>query len=490
MIQFLIGRESELKILERFLHSNVSEFLVIYGRRRVGKTFLVREFFEGKEVIFFDVAGAKDAPLKEQIKHFTKRVGEVFYKKARLVPGKNWDEAFELLTNAVNGTETNKKIILFFDEFPWMATKNSRVLQGLDYYWNQYWSKNNRIKLIICGSSASWIIEKIVNNKGGLHNRLTRNIFLEPFNLLQTKKFLENISVNLTNKQITELFMVMGGIPYYLSKLEGDLSSTQLIEKLAFKKKNFLLEEFDNLFSSLFNEATIYIDVIRLITSHRYGIGQEELLKKMGKALKGKGGIEKFKALQDASFIMGFKPHLHKTRGIYYRVIDEYCMFYFHWIEPVKNTLLKKSLIGGYWDKLKAKQSWYSWAGLAFESVCYEHLPQITKALSINPTAIPNTWRYVPKEGTNEQGAQIDLLFDRDDDSITICEIKYSNDPFVITKECAEKLKQKIEIFRRITRTNKQIFISMISANGVKPNQYSAELISRVVTLNDLFIEV
>ena len=487
----VIGREAELAILEEFLSTHSPEFLAIYGRHRVGKTFLIRKFFEGKDVIFFDVTGAKDVSLKEQIKHFTRQIGKVFYnyRRARLEPGKNWDETFELLTEAIEDVKGEKKIALFFDEFPWMATKNSKLLQNLDYYWNQHWSKNDRIKLIICGSSASWIIEKIVNNKGGLHNRLTRNLYLEPFNLAKTKEFLRSLLVNLTNKQILQLFMVMGGIPFYLMKIGKNLSATQIIEKLAFKQKSFLLDEFDNLYASLFNDSGVFIEIVREIASFRYGVGQEDLLKKIGKILQGKGGIEKLKALQDANFIMSFKPLFHKTRGIYYRVIDEYSLFYFYWIEPVKDSLLKKSLLVGYWDKLKIKPAWNTWAGLAFESVCYEHLPQITNALSLSQTAIPSTWRYVPRKGSNEQGAQIDLLFDRDDDSITICEIKYSDKPFTITKEYAKKLQQKLEIFKKITRTNKQLFIALISANGVKKNKYSEELLSGVVTLNDLFNE-
>ncbi len=489
MANVIIGREPELDILEDCLSTDSPEFLAIYGRRRVGKTFLIRKFFEGKDIIFFDVTGAKDTALKNQIKHFTSQIGKVFYnyRRARLVPGKNWDETFELLTEAVEGVESSKKIVLFFDELPWMATKNSKLLQNLDYYWNQHWSKDNRIKLIVCGSSASWIIEKIVNNKGGLHNRLTRNICLEPFNLAQTKRFLQNMSVKLNDKQILQLFMVMGGIPFYLKFVRNNLSATQIVENLAFSKKSFLLEEFDNLYSSLFNNSDVFVEIVREIASFRYGVGQEALLKKLGKTLQGKGGVEKLKALQDANFILSFKPLFHKTRGIYYRVIDEYTLFYLHWIEPVKDSLLSRSLITGYWDKLKIKPAWNSWAGLSFESVCYGHLPQITKALCLSPTAIPSTWRYVPRKGSNDQGAQIDLLFDRDDDTITICEIKYSDKPFVITKEYAKKLQQKVDTFKKVTRTNKQIFIVLISANGIKKNKYSDELISGIVTLGDLF---
>ncbi len=491
MTSAVIGREAELDILEEFLSTDSPEFLAIYGRRRVGKTFLIRKFFSEKDVIFFDVTGTKDASLKEQIKHFTRQIGKIFYnyRRERLIPGKNWDETFELLTEVIEDVNDSKKVVLFFDEFPWMATKNSKLLQNLDYYWNQHWSKNDKVKLIICGSSASWIIEKIVNNKGGLHNRLTRNIYLEPFNLAQTKGFLKNLSINLTNKQVLQLFMVMGGIPFYLIKIEKNLSATQVIERLAFKQKSFLLNEFDNLYASLFKNSDVFVEIVREIASFRYGIGQEALLKKIGKALQGKGGVEKLKALQDGHFIMSFKPLFHKTRGIYYRVIDEYSLFYFYWIEPVKDSLLKKSLLAGYWDKLKIKPAWNTWAGLAFESVCYEHLPQITKALNLSPTAIPSTWRYVPKKGSNEQGAQIDLLFDRDDDSITICEIKYSDKPFTITKEYSRKLQQKLEIFKKVTRTNKQLFIVIISANGIKKNKYSGELINGVVTLDDLFKE-
>ena len=483
----VVGREEELNILSQFLSSNVPEFLGMYGRRRIGKTFLIRHFFADKDVIFFDVTGTKDGPLSEQIKHFSKQIGKVFYKSARLEVGKNWDETFELLTNTIEALEHHKKIVLFFDEFPWMATKNSRLLQNLDYYWNQHWSKNNKVKLIICGSSASWIIDNIVNNKGGLHNRLTRTICLEPFNLKDTKRFLNHLSIKLNNQQILQLYMVTGGVPYYLSKIEKGLSATQNIEKLAFKKKSFLLEEFSNLFSALFSDPDTCIKIMRTIAARRYGIGQEQLLKKMGKALQGKGGLQILKALQDAGFITSFKPHFHRMKGIYYKVIDQYSLFYFYWIEPVKHTLLKKNLVTGYWDKTQSSAAWHSWAGYAFESICYEHISQISKALELSPTAIPNTWRYVPRKDSKEQGAQIDLLFDRDDDSITICEIKYTAKPFVIDKQYAEKLNKKIEIFKKTMRLHKQIFLAIISVNGLQKTLYSEAMVHNIITINDLF---
>lgn len=483
----MIGRKEELNTLKEMLQSNNSEFLAIYGRRRVGKTFLIISFFEKEDVIFFNVTGVKDGSMSEQINHFTKQIGNAFYKGAKLKQGKNWDETFEILTEAIEASTNDKKIILFFDEFPWMATPNSRLLQNLAYYWNQHWSRNKRIKLIICGSSASWIINKIINNKGGLHNRLTRNIYLAPFKLADTKQYLHSLGIKLNNKQILQIYMVIGGIPYYLSKIEKGLSAAQNIDKLAFRRKCFFLEEFDNLFASLFNDYKVSIEIVHTIAKHRYGIGQEELLKKMGKALHGKGGLEKLKALQDTNFIISFTPYSHSKRGIYYKVIDQYCLFYFDWIEPIKNTLLEKGFSGKYWEKIQESPAWHSWSGYAFESICYEHISQISKALGLTTTAIPNTWRKTSKKGSREQGAQIDLLFDRDDDSITICEIKYTDQAFSIDKQYAELLKRKIAVFKEATRTSKEIFLCFISASGLNKSIYSEDMVDGVVTLDDLF---
>ncbi|HBG34007.1 MAG TPA: AAA family ATPase [Holosporales bacterium] len=483
----IVGRKKELAILKQMLTSKASEFLAIYGRRRVGKTFLIRSFFEEQNVLFFNTTGAKDGLLAEQIRHFTKEIGRVFYKGVQLKEPKDWDATFEMLTDAFKVIPKAKKIVLFFDEFPWMASKNSRLLQTLEYYWNQHWSRDKRIKLVICGSSASWIIEKIVNNKGGLYNRLTRNIYLEPFNLKDTRRFLTSLGVKLNDEQVLQIYMVTGGIPYYLSKVERGLSAAQNIEKLAFQRKSFLAEEFDNLFSSLYENHGDYVDIVRFIASRRYGIGQEEILKHMGKSQYGKMGLKKLKDLQDSNFIISFKSHFHTKRGIYYQVIDEYTLFYLDWIEPIKSTLLTKGAMSGYWEKQQSLASWHSWAGYAFEAVCYKHLSQISQTLNMSPTAVPNTWRYVPRNGKKKQGAQIDLLFDRDDDTITICEIKYTDQPYVIDKQEAALLKRKIAVFKERTRTKKQIFLAIISANGLKKTIYSEDMVNGLVTLDDLF---
>lgn len=485
----ILGREEEIKRLKRLLQSDVPEFLAVYGRRRVGKTFLIRNYFlKNKDTVFFDAMGSQNTSMQDQISKFIGRIGEVFYGGANLATESGWQATFKILTDAVNNTSKHKKIVLFFDEFPWMVTKKSGLLQHLDYFWNQYWSRDSRIKLIICGSSASWIIDKIINNKGGLHNRITESILLEPFKLRATKRFFQSRGFDLNNKQIVDLYMVTGGIPYYLAKYQKGLSVAQNIQQIAFGKDAFLLGEFDNLFSSLFEKADIYVDVIRYIAKNRSGIAQEEIISQVNGISRGGEIIGKLRDLESAGFIKSFRPFSHKKRGKYYRVIDEYTLFYLRWIEPIKQTLFLQGTNAHYWENEMHTPAWASWSGYAFEAICYKHLLQISNGLQINPTSIPNAWRYIPKKESGHRGAQIDLLFDRQDNAITLCEIKYSEKPFVLDKDYVELLKRKADVFKEITKTRKQIFIALIAANGLKNNFYADSLLSSVITLDDLFV--
>jgi AAA+ ATPase superfamily predicted ATPase len=483
----LIGRDKEIKILDHMLTSKKPEFLALYGRRRVGKTYLIRQFFKDMDVIFFYVTGSKDGPLAEQIKHFTKQISQVFLNGLELGPTKTWDEAFEKLTKAFDHVPNDKKLVLFFDELPWMATRKSRLLQTLDYYWNQFWSDNPRIKLIVCGSAASWIIHKIIRNKGGLYNRITEKIHLEPFDLQGTKQFLYSMGIRLNHQQILLIYMVTGGIPYYLSKIKKGKSAIQIIEDLAFSKRAFLLEEFDDLFASLFDEGEIYRKIVEVIAKTPQGIGKRKLLETIGKFAVGSGGTRKLRDLEETGFIMAFKPLYHKKKGIYYRLSDEYILFYLKWIEPIRHNLQEQSLDAGNWQAMQNTPEWNSWLGYAFESVCYKHISFIRKALSLSPNALASSWRYVPRKNSKSRGAQIDLLFDRKDDAITLCEIKYSHEPFILKKEHVESLNRKIMVFKEQTRTKKQLFLSMICASGIKDNDYSETMISSTSTLDDFF---
>lgn len=483
----LLGRDIETKILEQFYCSNQAEFLAIYGRRRVGKTYLIKSFFKQKECVFFNVTGTKEGSYQDQIVHFTQRIGEVFLNNIIPESQVNWRGTFNLLKNAIDHVDKNKKIVIFMDELPWLATKRSKLLQMIDYYWNQYWSTDNRTKLVVCGSSASWIISNIIHNKGGLHNRVTCTIHLKPFTLSQTKKFLFENDVRLNNEHILKLYFMMGGIPFYLTKIEKGFSASQMIESLLAAPQSFFVDEFGKLFSSLFDNSEAYIKTVQLLADHREGLGERVLLAYLGKNFIGAKGKKILNDLEQTGFIMSFIPLYHQRQGKYYRLIDEYVLFYLQWIGPVKSELEKGALDSSYWQVLQETPEWYSWQGYAFESACYKHILNIKKALKLQPTALSSTWRYVPRKSEKQRGAQIDLLFDRKDNAISICEIKYTKEPFVITKDYFELLCHKIALFKERTQTPKQIFFVLISANGIKENAYSKKIVHNLLTQEDLF---
>jgi uncharacterized protein len=484
----LIGRETELLQLERFYASDKAEFLAIYGRRRVGKSFLIQAFYSKKSAVNFHVTGLKDGKLSEQIEVFTRVIGKTFYNGAELKNESKWLDVFEQLTRAIEKVAKNKKIILFFDELPWMATKKSKIIQALDHYWNRYWSTDPRIKLIACGSAASWIIENLIHNKGGLYNRITHQIELMPLTLCESKKFLTKKGVKLNNSQVLKLYMVMGGVPLYLDQVSKTLSVDQNIDEICFTRRGLLFNEFNKLFASLFEQKDVHEELIRIIASNRYGISQIDLMKKSSKSVGGRLK-KRLQELEDAGFVESFIPYQHKEKGIYFRVLDEYTLFYLKWLDPVWNKIKRRDSEKGYWLSKQHSQSWCSWSGYVFEAICFKHLRLIRKKLNITPGAEAGSWRYVPRKLESRQGAQIDLLFDREDDAITLCEIKHTLTPFTIDKAYAKALQEKVTVFKDQTNTSKQVFVSMIASSGIKRNLYADDLISTTVTLDDLFKE-
>jgi len=485
----IIGRRSELQELEDAFSTKKAEMIVLYGRRRIGKTFLINEFFSKKTGIYFHVTGVQDGLLNEQLEEFTIAIGKVFYKGATIAKPNSWMKALGELNKAIENAPKTKKIILFFDELPWMVTAKSRLLQALDYHWNHYWSKNPSVKLIICGSSASWIIKNIINNKAGLHNRYTRSLLIKPFSLQETRLYLHSKNIKLNNWQILQLYMVMGGIPHYLDKIKKGISATQIIDYLCFNENGILFSEFDKLFKSLFDDAKTYIELIRLIAKTREGVSRRYLEEKSQLSTKGGMLSERLNNLELAGFIKSFLPLHHQRQGLYYRVIDEYSYFYLKWIEPEKQTLIKYDIHNNYWMNKATMATFQTWMGYAFESVCYKHISQIRKALNIPTGAKVGAWRYAPKRGAPENGAQIDLLFERDDGTITLCEIKCTEMPFAIDKKYYQSLLNKMAVYQKVTRSIKQLFVAFISANGLKKTIYSEEIEPNLVVLEDLFKE-
>lgn len=483
----IIGRKHEKAMLDDAMNSPRAEFIAVYGRRRVGKTYLIKNHLQSKPCALFQMTGIYKGKLKTQLARFAKELGVAFYQNAPIKIPLDWMEAFESLTQALSNIPQDKKIVIFLDELPWLAGNKSGMMSALEYFWNRHWVDDTRIKLVVCGSAASWLIKRIIKNKGGLHNRVTRKIRLLPFDLKDTLQYLKHIGVACDLKQTLKIYMVMGGIPFYLNQLKSNYSIDQNIDALFFNPDGALFDEFDEVFASLFNNKEQYKELITLIGSMQSGI-RRSVLDKENK-LSGKGGrlTKRLEDLEYAGFITSYTPYGHKKFGQYYRLSDEYCYFYLKWMEPIRG-MVKQNKTENYWCSQINTPAYHQWLGYAFESVTFKHVSQIRKALNIGDGSFASSWRYSPRVGVLEKGAQIDLLLDRSDDAISICEIKYTDQPFSIDKQYAANLVNKVDVFKKITKTSKQLFLVIISANGLKETMYSAGLISQTISAEDFFL--
>lgn len=481
----IIGREKECQLLKSMYGSDEAEFLAVHGRRRVGKTFLIREYFRGKG-LFFEVVGIKNGSIDMQLHNFIGAMTGVFENnQVSLQASKNWHDAFKELTRLLKLQDPNQKIILFFDELPWMATKKSQFLQWLDHYWNAHWSQLPNLLLIVCGSAASWMLKKIVQAKGGLYNRLTGVLSLKPFSLFETNEYLQSRGVRLNQKQVLDIYMVMGGIPHYLKQIKKGKSAVQIVTDLCFSEDGLLYDEFSIVFESLFDNFEEHCKIIRAIAITNSGRSREQILSDSGLS---SGGTfhRRMQELIASGFVKSFRPYGKKTEK-YFKIIDEYTLFYLKQIEPFKQQS-DEMLIADYWAQKSSSSQWRATAGFLFEMICLKHSVQIYRALGLEKLICgAGTWRFVPKKGSTEAGSQIDLLFERTDGAFTIVEIKYSQNLYAIDKAYGQQLLKKLDVFAKKLKTDKQLFIAMVTTKGVKKNLWSEELVSGQVVLGDLF---
>lgn len=425
-----------------------------------------------------------------QLEIFAEALAKAFYPGIKIVPPKNWLEALRQLTAEIEKIPKNKHVVIFFDELPWLAHRKSNFLQALDHVWNTSWVYRKKLILIGCGSAASWMLEKLIYAKGGLHNRITATISLQPFSLKETQDYLTYRGINLNHQQVAQLYMVLGGIPQYLHSVRKGFSAAQNINALCFTKEGVLFDEFEKLFTSLYDSAEVYIDIIRAIAKNRHGISREELLNKVKSISDGGRLKSRLKGLEEAGFIASFTPIGRARKGTYYRIIDEYINFYLVWIEPARRQSHLSHIDKRFWETKAQTPGGLTWGGYAFEAICFKHVQAIRQALQIDKTiSIYGSWCYrLPKKELG-RGAQIDMLFDREDGCITLCEIKFSNKPYVITKDYAKELEHKRTTYVEQTGTKKQVFFVLIAANGLRENEYSQKLISQTITIEDLFKE-
>lgn len=482
-IERIVGRRAEQAVLERVARSDEPEFVAVYGRRRIGKTFLVREYFE-KEICF-EMVGVRGASISDQLENFANALDKVLGIGVRSQRPGSWIEAFQQLELFLESSIVQSRIgkrVVFIDELPWLNTPRSKFLASLEHFWNRWGAKQRNFVLVVCGSAASWMLQHIVRAKGGLHNRLTRRILLLPFTLRDAGDLLVSKGVKLTPLQTAELYMVMGGIPYYLNQAEPGRSAAQIIDKTCFSSQGFLRAEFDELLASLFDESAPHQSIVRTLSRKRQGLTRGEILKSLG--LKSGGSLSKRLAELEASgFISAQVPFGKKVNDALYRLSDEYCTFYFDWLEK----LGKASVTEGYWMSVQNTPRRAAWAGYAFEGLCMKHIPQLKQGLGIAGVVTTEApWRYVSSAETGIAGAQIDLLIDRRDSTINICEMKFSDAEFTIDKKYADDLRRKVSVFKQVTGTRKNVFLTLVTPFGLTDNAYAKELVANTLTLADL----
>lgn len=469
----LIGRYKEKEQLTNCLESDHSEFVIVYGRRRIGKTFLIKEFFKNKFTFYFVGAHNQDKDL--QLENFAYNLQKTA--QTPFAPKlDSWNSAFRELQNYIETLDGNAKKVIFFDEMPWMDTQKSGFVPALENFWNSWATFRSDILFIACGSATSWIVDKILKNQGGLHGRTTAEIYLRPFNLKETEEFLIKAGFVWDRFQIAQTYMTLGGVPYYYTLLNKRLSLTQNIDTLFFSSKNATLRvEFTELFASLFKNSDKYLLVVNLLSGRREGYTRSEISEKTG--ITGSGLTILLENLERCDFIFGYAKFNGGSSNIIYRISDFYTLFYYRFVSG--NTSRDKN----YWQNMLSNSAITSWQGFSFELLCFLHLQQIKNALGISGISTKSTtWR------SKDRSAQIDLVIERADRIINLCEIKFSQNEYSLSTQYAETVRRRAAHFIAETGTKYGICNTFITTYGIL-NGKGLSVVGNEITLDDMFKE-
>lgn len=471
----IIGREKELNILREATKSEYSTFIAVYGRRRIGKTFLVREAFNYDFV--FQHSGLFGGKRQQQLNGFVASLVDAGLKPER--KPKCWIEAFELLKTLIRTSRKRKKVI-FIDELSWMDTPKSDLMMALEFFWNSWASARKDIILIVCASATSWMLKKVIHNKGGLYNRLNHRLHIKSFTLSECEKIVKARNISFSRNQIAEFYMVVGGVPYYWTLLDKSLSMPQNIDAIIFDDDAPLKDEYRYLFSSIFNSPEPYLKIIEKLSEKKFGLTRAEIINAMGTSSNGKLSTI-LDDLESCGFIRRYQTFGKSTKDSVYQLVDNFIIFYHHFIKDNNHST-------NLWSRTYNTPKLNTWRGIAFERLCLEHVSQIKDAIGISGIESSDfSWSCSEDRNTGRSGAQIDLVINRNDATITVCEMKYYNDVYSIDKETEQSLRVKINDFIEVTHTQKSIMLTLVTTYGLKDNAHSA-IINSVVTLQDLFI--
>lgn len=478
--QRIIGREYEQHLLKDICDEKESRLIAVYGRRRVGKTYLVRQFFQDKFDFFF--TGSFETSMKVQLALFGGALAE-YSGMTRPVP-KTWFEAFDQLKSYLSESK-KKRLTVFLDELPWMETPKSNFLKAFSYFWNTWASRRDGMKLVVCGSATSWMLDKIIGDKGGLYGRSSRSIYIAPFNLYEVEQFLARRKGIVWNRyQVLEAYMILGGIPYYLDMLDKGLPFDKNIDTLFFRDGAPLKTEYNFLFRSLFKSSMVYQQVVEALAKKSKGLTLKEI-KEWLKSDDSGTLSEVLDNLCKCDFIRKYAAFGKKKNGMLYQLTDLFSLYYLKFIGG------QTGLDEHYWSNVKESVR-NTWSGYAFEQVCLHHISQIRSKLSINGV-LTNvcSWsspKQTDKDGTEWPGTQIDLLLCRADHVIDLCEMKYCNTLFTLTADYEQHLRERKDTFAHFTKTKDAIHTVLVTTYGLKENKYSGS-INATVTMDDLFLK-
>lgn len=468
-----IGRTEEVNELRSRFVSKRSEFVAIYGRRRIGKTCLVRTAFQ--QNFTFQVTALGNANLQQQLANFTLGLKKAFPVEEIKNPA-NWLEAFTDLVSMLEKTNDRRKVI-FFDELPWFDTPRSGFLSAFEHFWNSWASARKDILLIVCGSAASWMLNKLINNRRGLHNRVTARIKLRPFTLHECEIFMDSRDIPMDRYQLIQLYMVLGGIPFYWEEVKKGKSASQNINDICFQENGLLFHEFPNLFRSLFKDYQNHENIIQAIARKSKGLTWKEIVESANLPSAG-SSTRILNELVESGFLYKYVPFGKRKRNSLYQLVDFYSLFYIKFIKDVSPPAQ------GNWMAHLDSPDYRAWSGYAFELVALDHIQQIKHALGISgvQTAV-SSWRSM----SGKKGGQVDLVIDRRDQVINLCEMKFSINPFRIDRKYAGELRDKIGAFKSETGTRKSVFLTMITTYGLQKNNYSGALVQNDLTMDVLF---
>lgn len=472
----LIGRTQEIRELNEYHQSGKSEFLVVYGRRRVGKTFLIREHF--RDDFFFAHTGVANADMDIQLTEFNKSLKRARGDKHR--DATDWFSAFDCLREHIEQAGLGRKII-FIDELPWMDTQKSLLLPALEHFWNDGASGRDDVFLIVCGSATSWVIGKLLKDKGGLYGRVTGRLFVKPFSLKDCEAYYREAGIVYSRYQMVESYMIFGGIPYYLSLMRKDLGLPQNVDRLCFREGGALRDEYELMYKSLFRNPEGYMSVVEALAARRAGLTREAVLR--GSGLTDGGGFTRIlRDLEQCGFIRTYTYYGKKKRDALYQLVDPFTLFHLRFIKDGQVHTAP------FWSAYTDDGSHRAWTGYAYEQVALLHIEQIKQKLQIGGVLTRQySWHSEGAKAAGVPGTQIDLVIERNDGVINLCEVKYARDEYKIDEAYDKQLRKRTEAFRRETGTKAALHTTLITTYGLVRNEYAANVQSEI-TMEDLFI--